>query len=383
MKKRNVILLVLLLAIGFAAVSTTLVLNGSLNIASNNEDFDVYFSNAIENEIENKKLIKDDTHLEFNKDMSLVGEKYILDYDVTNGSRNYDANITISCTESNEYLKITNEFDTTSNLLSTETRRGKLTIEVLKPYVGTSEENTKDISITCEITGTAVERDTLGEGTPNPKVEQCSIDNPTVYENGVWKYRDNDCSGDLTNGDLITLGTESFYVYDIEGDNVKALAQYNLYVGSTIDEDFNVTPLEKPTGLQDSRAIGYGTTPRIGVIAYDSLNNSNNYETSEINPYIETYANKLSELDTNITTDKVRLITKEELEKAGCDSNSRTCYDAPSYLYSTSYWTSSPHAENDNCVWFVLSSGHFGWNDVNSVIYGVRPVIEVSKSLFE
>ncbi len=174
MKRKNLILLVLLLAIGFAAVSTTLILNGTLNIGENNEDFDVYFSKSIEDGAENNKLIKDDIHLEFSKDMSLVGEKYVLDYDVTNGSRNYDAEITINCTESNEYLKVTNEFDTSEYLLATETRRGKLTIEVLKPYVGDNSEPTKDINITCEIVGNAKERESLAE-IPEKEINEINL----------------------------------------------------------------------------------------------------------------------------------------------------------------------------------------------------------------
>ena len=35
------------------------------------------------------------------------GDKKVIDYDVTNASKDYDAAITISCTESNKYLKIT------------------------------------------------------------------------------------------------------------------------------------------------------------------------------------------------------------------------------------------------------------------------------------
>lgn len=151
MKKRNVLILVILLAVGFAAVSTTLIINGTLNIAANENDFHVYFSNAIENGVENKNLIKDDTHIAFSQNMSLIGEKYILDYDVTNGSRNYDADLKMNCTESNEYLKVTNEFDEETNLSATETRTGKLTVEVLKAYVGTEEEPTKDIEITLSL----------------------------------------------------------------------------------------------------------------------------------------------------------------------------------------------------------------------------------------
>ena len=365
MKKGKILVLVMLLAIGFAAVSTTLVLNGTLNIGENNEDFDVYFSNSLEDGVENKKLIKDDTHISFTKDMSLVGEKYILDYDVTNGSRNYDASISINCTESNEYIKVTNEFDTTSNLLATETRRGTLTIEVLKPFAGTSEEPTKNISITCEITGSAVGRDTLGEGTPADKVKQSN-----------WKItEDNDNNGEISQGDLITLGTESFYVYDIEGDTVKAIAQYNLLVGS-----YNVT---NPTGLQDATALGYkrGVTT-VGTVAYDSEEPySNVYETSEIKPYVDAYKTKLEELNGNIS--EARLITKEELETLGCDgTNNYTCSSAPSYIYSTSYWTMSPSVDLDNDSWYVNSNDYFHHYNVNNDdLYGVRPVIIISKSL--
>ena len=360
-------ILVLLLAIGFAAVSTTLTLNGTLNIGENTQDFDVYFSKSIEDGVENKKLIKDDTHLEFTKDMSLVGETYELEYDVTNGSRNYDANITINCTKSNEYVSVINEFDTTSYLNATETRRGKLTIELLKPYIGTTEEPTKDISITCEIVGSVVERDSLGEGTPADKVKQSN-----------WTITgDNDNNGEVSKGDLITLDTESFYVYDIDGDNVKAISQYNLLVGS-----YNVT---NPTGLQDATALGYksGVTT-VGTVAYDS-NDSNDYETSEIKTYVDAYKTKLEELNGNIT--EARLITKEELEALGCDSNNSTCESAPSYIYSTSYWTMSPSVDDDSyawSAWIVDTRGVVRRDLVSSAIrFGVRPVIIISKALFQ
>ena len=408
MKRKNLILLVLLLAIGFAAVSTTLILNGTLNIGENNEDFDVYFSKSIEDGAENNKLIKDDIHLEFSKDMSLVGEKYVLDYDVTNGSRNYDAEITINCTESNEYLKVTNEFDTSEYLISTETRRGKLTIEVLKPFVGDSEENTKDISISCEIRGNAVERDSLGSGTPADKVKQSN-----------WEItEDKDNNGELSKGDLITLGTESFYVYDIEGDKVKALSQYNLHIGNvcTSSDISSCSQLENPTGLQSKDAIGAqfeGVTPTsfpwIGVTPFlkdekihtlPEGQKANDYNASDIKPYVDAYAEKLSELDGKV--EQVRLMTKEELEAAGCDSKKNSCKTgyvwsngnwvedsnfvgtSMEFLYSTSYWTSSSNDQDNLYVWDVGSLGDCVWIGVNNIVaLGVRPVIEISTSLFQ
>lgn len=378
MKRKYLIILVMLLAIGFASVSTTLTLNGVFNIGKNDEDFDVYFSKTLEDGVENNKLVKDDTHIMFTKNMSLVKEKYILDYDVTNGSKNYDASITINCTESNEYVGVTNVFDTENILVATETRRGTLTIEVLKPYVGTEEEPTKDIEISCEIVAAAKERENLAEGIPADKVKQSS-----------WTITDdNDTNGEVSIGDLITLGTESFYVYGVDGDNLKAISQYNLYVGNTVDADYNITPLENPTGLQDSRSIGYKETdggseafPFIGSVPFDD--DSQIYAGSTIEEYVNTYASELAKLNggENITT---RLITLNELETMGCDSNTNSCDSVPAYITSTSYWTSSPYESDAGRVWSVdsrrlLSSYTF----LNDSSFGVRPVIEISKSLFQ
>lgn len=378
MKRKYLIILVMLLAIGFASVSTTLVLNGTLNIGKNDEDFDVYFSKTLEDGVENNKLVKDDTHIMFTKNMSLVKEKYILDYDVTNGSKNYDASITINCTESNEYVGVTNVFDTENILVATETRRGTLTIEVLKPYVGTEEEPTKDIEISCEIVAVAKERENLAEGIPADKVKQSS-----------WTITDdNDTNGEVSIGDLITLGTESFYVYGVDGDNLKAISQYNLYVGNTVDQDYNITPLENPTGLQDSRSIGYKETdggseafPFIGSVPFDD--DSQIYAGSTIEEYVNTYASELAKLNggENITT---RLITLNELETMGCDSNTNSCDSVPAYITSTSYWTSSPYESNAGRVWSVDSRGLLSsYTFLNDSSFGVRPVIEISKSLFQ
>lgn len=376
MKKRNIMILVLLLTIGFATVSTTLILDGTVKVSENSKDFDVYFSNSIEDGVENKKLIKDDIHLEFTKEMSLVGETYELEYDVTNGSRNYDADITINCTKTNEYVSVINEFDTTSYLKATETRRGKLTIELLKPYIGTTEKPTKDINITCEIVVTDKERESLGAGAPADKVK-----------NNLWTItEDNDNNGELSKGDLITLGTESFYVYDIEGDNVKAIAQYNLYVGNTYDGTNNIQ-LEKPTGLQSSIAIGAiddFVYPWVGVLAYDS-NGSNVYETSEIKSYVDVYSGKLKELNGGEAV-TIRLITKEELEILGCDFDNWTCEAAPSYTYSTTYWTMSS-MKNDidgDSVFYISDTSYCDLGDVTiDDEMGVRPVIVISKALFQ
>ena len=167
MKKKTILLVVLLLAVGFAAVTTTLFINGTTNIGTNKDDFEVYYSKALVNGVEDNSVITDDTHIVFTQEMKSVGETYVLDYDVTNGSRNYDAELSMSCTESNEYLNVTNVFDDNTTLPATETRTGKLTIELIKGYVG---ETAKEVSIECTINATALERNTLSNGTPANKV---------------------------------------------------------------------------------------------------------------------------------------------------------------------------------------------------------------------
>ena len=409
MKRRSVLLLgMLFLVVGFAAVTSTLVINGNARIASNDDDFDVYFSASFENGKKRNSLIKDDTHIVFDYDISMVGENYTLEYDVTNGSREYDANVSINCTNSTEYLSITNEFDEETNLLATETRKGTLKIELVKAYVG----ETTDVEVSCEIVGSAVSREEVSDGTPADKVKS------------AWEItEDNDNNGEVSVGDLITLGSESFYVYNIEGDNISAIARYNLHVGeTTMDSSYTVTPIENPTGLQDPSAKGAvgevkedgsiaEVFPFIGVVPYtteEKYNQANegvaeenklkpnDYSISVIKEYVDEYATKLAELDGEVTT--TRLITKEELESVGCDPNKYSCkagynYNnmtedaevagAPEYMYTTSYWTSSPYEEADGNVWIVFSFGNFVYCGVyGDYALGVRPVIEISKTLF-
>ena len=165
--KYLILVIILLLAVGFAAVTTTLFINGTTNIGTNKSDFEVYYSKATVNGVEDNTVITDDTHIVFTQEMKKVGETYVLDYDVTNGSRNYDAELSMSCTASNEYLSVANAFDTDTTLPATETRTGKLTIELIKGYVG---ETAKEVTIECTINANALERNTLSNGTPANKV---------------------------------------------------------------------------------------------------------------------------------------------------------------------------------------------------------------------
>ncbi len=154
------ILTILLMSIGFASISTVLYLNGQTYIASNQADFDVYFSKAIENGVEKNDLIQDKTHISFTTELKGIDDTYVLEYEVTNASKNYDANLVMNCLGGNEYLRVENKFDTNEILPARTTRKGLLTLTVIKSVM---EE--KSISISCEIRGSAVERDLAGGDT--------------------------------------------------------------------------------------------------------------------------------------------------------------------------------------------------------------------------
>lgn len=154
--KKSIIVLIVLLAVGFAAVSTTLVINGVIGLSFG--ELDVYYSKAVINGVEDNSVIKDKTHIEFDTTMTLVGEKYRIDYDVTNGSKNYDAEISMNCDyeteDGGEYLSLNNIINTDDLLEAMTTRTGHLTIKMIK-----SVTEPKDIHITCEIVATPRERD--------------------------------------------------------------------------------------------------------------------------------------------------------------------------------------------------------------------------------
>lgn len=185
-------------------------------------------------------------------------------------------------------------------------------------------------------------------------------------------------------------------VYSDELYNVSPLimTSKNAYVmplapqGPTFEETINISPIENPSGIQDSTMIYDGTT-YAGVEKFSSgsywttngisLNAiyGENYptyvydEASLLYNYVENYKKYLNALDAPILN--ARLISYDELIKLGCISS--CTYD---WTHSTLYWTGT--ASNVSQVYAVGSSGiHTEAAYMSdSYNYGVRPVIEIS-----
>ncbi len=158
-----------MLIVGFAAVTSTLVINGILNIGENKDDFKIIFTSAsIDRTKRNDVISRDKTVINYEtKILSTIDEESVLDYEVTNTSRNYDAEVDIVCNivdendnaieGNNIYVDMTYE-PNKMILLSGETKKGKITARLIKAVT-----EPMDINIKCALTGTAKERDTLGD----------------------------------------------------------------------------------------------------------------------------------------------------------------------------------------------------------------------------
>ena len=170
-KKSTIIIAIILMSIGFAAVSTTLIINGNVKVSENNEDFSVIFtaasidgkdvySTAVD---ETKKTITFTT-----SELKTLNQTSILTYEVTNNSSNYDANVTVTCVPKTgttaKYTSIKNKLENDATVVKAkETLNGTLTVTLDKTSI---EEVSEEY--TCKLEFNAIERDALGENIPDP-----------------------------------------------------------------------------------------------------------------------------------------------------------------------------------------------------------------------
>ena len=168
-RKSMLIVAILLMSIGFAAISTTLIINGNAKVSENNEDFSVIFtaasidgndvySTAID---DTKKIITFTT-----SELKTLNQTSILTYEVTNNSSNYDAEVKVTCVPKEgttaKYTSIKNKLDNDATVVKAkETLNGTLTVTLDKVATASVTEE-----YTCKLEFNAVERDTLGSSEP-------------------------------------------------------------------------------------------------------------------------------------------------------------------------------------------------------------------------
>lgn len=343
-------LIILFITIGFAAVNQTLSIKGTATNKSNIDDFTVYYSDVLVNDIQDLSVVKNKTELVFTTTLEELGNQYKITYDITNGSKYFDAAFAVSCTQSNNYLKVTNELDT-SDLVALETRTGNLILE--KTQTNAAETNTK-YTVTCTITATPVERYSTATGTA---------------AEAVLKY--------YAKGDSITIGTENFNVIDQTDTTVTIYAQYNL------DTSYRQSTTQNSVAF--STTSGWPSSP--GPVDVDIQSYAGPAQT-----YLNAYVTYLQGIvnDTSLTGN---LITLQELGTLGCEYPSD--YSASSTISCTSseysswlingqqIWTRSTSPSYSSGLWQLGATGGFALSGYTNTSAGIRPTITISKKTLE
>ncbi len=246
-RKGSIIILVVMLIVGFASITSTLVINGVLNIGENRDDFKIIFTSAsIDGTKRSDVISSDKTVINYEtKTLTTVDEESILDYEVTNTSRNYDAEVDIVCNIIDEntnviegnsiYVDMTYE-PNSMILLSGETKKGKITARLIKAVT-----EPMDINIKCTLTGTPKERETLGDEYIDPDKTGGTL---MAYSNDTafWKHKTNITKVVFENT-LTPHETSEELIYDVsvaqDGSvmsylvpNEEDTTKYTLYINS-------------------------------------------------------------------------------------------------------------------------------------------------------
>ena len=207
-KKSMLIIAILLMSIGFAAISTTLILNGNANVSENSEDFSVIFTAASIDGKDEYSTAVDDTKkiITFTtSELKTLNQTSILTYEVTNNSSNYDANVSVTCVPKTgttaKYTSIKNKLENDATVVKAkETLNGTLTVTLDKVATESVTEE-----YTCKLEFNAVERDTLGKEIPAFQKDSWSTISANVKSGNTSKYN----VGDTKEVDLGSLGTHT------------------------------------------------------------------------------------------------------------------------------------------------------------------------------
>lgn len=349
-------ILLVAMAIGFSAVSTSLSITGETQVVTATDDFKVYFSYASLNDNTTPSIIKSDKELIFDITLNNIGDKTTLQYTVTNASKYYDANISIDCTSSSEYLEVQNSYTQTTTLLAKRTKQGTLTLKKIKTI---ASEDAISNTIKCILTATPIERTTTSNETPMMPLDS--------------KY---------TIGRNVTFVGESFYLIDHDEETVTLLARYGL------SQSLNQTPNAFLYTFSDTKTWSNPTTPS-EIDIYQT--NGNVYT------ILTKYRNKLSARVPNHNIE-VDLISLANLKKLNCsipsnyiksdnEASTNKCAQSPLFnilqLNTTPYWTKSIVSNDATYIWIFKTDRIQTLEYNSSTGAAIRPIVIIPKELAE
>ena len=374
-----VLISVFTLTIAYAALNAVLTISGNAQVTASN--WDVHFDNI---KVTNGSVKVDEpritspTTATFSTTLSIPGNFYEFTIDVVNAGT-IDAvidNITKTptlTTEQAKYLKYeityqNNQPITVKQLVEKDSFvRLKIRVEYR------SDINSSDLPPSSETLVLGLQLDyTQSDGSGS-----------IVSSNGRFLPV---AAGDIDDiGTIVTIGSEQFYTIGSDDNNVKLLTMYNLYVGGKHYNSWTAYG-DEATGIQDSTMLGWqvagqpanGTTPFASTKYWPNTATNAYNSNSILYNYIENYKTYLSHL--GVTPNEARTPTSAELSAVGCKSSK--CNEAPSWVYSTSYWLGDCNSYAP-LVYYVDKTGAIGSAHHNANnLFGVRPVIIISKDYF-
>ncbi len=340
-KKSMLIVAILLMSIGFAAVSTTLIINGSANVSENNEDFSVIFTAA---SIAGKDVyasVVDSTKKTITfttSELKTLNQTSILTYEVTNNSSNYDANVTVTCVPKTgttaKYTSIKNKLDNDATVVKAKTSvNGTLTVTLNK----TATEEVSE-EYTCKLEFNAVERTEIAVGKTNLyNLIKNNADTKTVID---YKVRSG-VSG--TNGIYMTTQTEGntpVYYYRGDADKVNNNIIFNNMCWKIIrtTETNGIKLIYNGTPVDGKCETQTGETTQIGTSKFNESYDDNAfvgymYGTAGSSTYQATHANTNEStikkyIDSWYKTNFDESATSKLEDTIFCNDRSTKAYDA-------------------------------------------------------
>ena len=300
MKKRaGIVVAILLLAVGFATVSTTLIINGNAKVGENTDDFSVIFTKATLDGQDVYDSVIDDTKkiITFEtSELKTLNQTSVLNYEVTNNSSNYDAEVSVTCVPKDgttaKYTSIKNKLDNDATVVKAKTSlNGTLTVTLNK----TATEEVKEEYV-CSLEFNAVERDSIAvSGTNLYNLIKNNADTTTVID---YKVRSG-VSG--TNGIYTTTATNGnvpVYYYRGDADKVNNNIIFNNMCWKIIrtTETGGVKLIYNGVSSNGKCETQTGDSTQIGTSKYNENYNDNAYVgymygTAGSNTYASTHAN--------------------------------------------------------------------------------------------
>ena len=424
-KKQKMLMIIALivsiasLSIGFAAFSSTLTISSSASVTPNRDTFEVKFST-------NKDSLVVEPVTPSSKTNDITASDGVIDNSSNPTIKNLSATFTIP----GQYVEYTfyarNEGEYTAylnniNFIGNKTCKGAIgttkslvdsacesikisahvggnvytkTNPVTNHSLGINDGEEIVVRLEYESNGTYVDGD-FSINFPNIAFVYSTIDDPTMSPTITDGNLIQIVSGDInTPGSEVCISDECFYVISYTDDTVNLLAKYNLYVGNIVEniegsDEVGYTPImspiTSPTGKQDSRAVGAQWDsdenplfPWIGTVAYS--NNSTDYNGSIVEGYVNNYKSYLESLGANVLS--ARLLTDDDQKFLSEYLNDEWTEEIKSILLSSSYWLGIPGIDGVCIAIKHKDIGGVASNDIDT-LFGVRPVITISKSEFQ